>query len=252
VADNSLTVLRRVEPCMGTVFSLDVRAPAIEDAPVDDVLAWLHQVDATFSTYRADSEISQIRRGDLDPADASPQVTEILRRCAELERETDGYFSAYADGRLDPSGLVKGWAIEEASDRLRSAGAVNHNLNGGGDVQCAGAAAPGRPWRIGVVDPSDPARLLAVVAGEDLAVATSGTAERGAHVLDPHTRAPVTALASVTVAGRHLATADAYATAAFAMGEAAPGWLAGLSEYRSFVVRTDGSTWASPGFAADA
>lgn len=236
---------------MGTVFSLDVRAPAIEDSLVDDVLSWLHQVDATFSTYRADSEISRIRRGELAVADAAPQVAEILRRCEELERETDGYFSAYADGQLDPSGLVKGWAIEGASDRLRAAGAVNHNLNGGGDVQCAGSAAPRRPWRIGVIDPSDPARVLAVVAGDDLAVATSGTAERGAHVLDPHTHAPVTALASVTVAGRHLATADAFATAAFAMGEAAPDWLAGLSEYRSFVVRTDGSTWASPGFAGD-
>jgi thiamine biosynthesis lipoprotein len=249
VADDSLTVLRRVEPCMGTVFSLDVRAPAVDDSAIDDVLAWLHRVESTFSTYRTDSEISRIGRGELAVADASPQVAEILRRCEELERETDGYFSAYPDGRLDPSGLVKGWAIERASDRLRAAGAANHSLNGGGDVQCAGSAAPGRPWRIGVIDPSEPGRVLAVVAGDDLAVATSGTAERGAHVLDPHTHAPVTALASVTVAGRHLGTADAYATAAFAMGGAAPDWLAGLRDYRSFVVFPDGGTWASPGFA---
>jgi thiamine biosynthesis lipoprotein len=176
-------------------------------------------------------------------------VREILRRCDELEARTQGYFSAYAADSLDPSGLVKGWAIEQASRMLVEAGAANHSVNGGGDVQCAGSAAPGRPWRIGVVDPADRTRILAVVAGTDLAVATSGTAERGGHVFDPHTRRPAHALASVTVSGRHLETADAYATAAFAMGENATQWLADLPDYRSFVVRSDGSTWASPGFS---
>lgn len=249
-ANAAATVLRHVEQCMGTVFSLDVRAPGIDKAALDDTLAWLHWVDATFSTYQPDSEVCRLGCGELELADASPEVGEILRRCTELEDETGGYFSAYAGGELDPSGLVKGWAIEQASARLVAAGAINHTLNGGGDVQCAGSAAPGQPWRIGVADPFDPARVLAVLAGDDLAVATSGTAERGAHVLDPHTRTPASALASVTVAGRHLGTADAFATAAFAMGAAGPDWLAGLSDYRSFVVRSDGSTWASPGFLA--
>jgi thiamine biosynthesis lipoprotein len=242
---------RVVEECMGTVVSFDIRAPFVEPAVVADVIGWLHWVDATFSTYRTDSEISRIGRGELTPAGAAPEVRLILDRCAELSEQTDGYFSAFPAGSLDPSGLVKGWAIEQASDRLLAAGAVNHSVNGGGDVQCAGEAAPGRPWRIGVADPADRSRILAVVAGRDLAVATSGSAERGAHLLDPHTGAPPTGLASVTVAGSRLATADAYATAAYAMGPAAPAWLARLAGYRSFVVRADGSTWASPGFAAD-
>lgn len=242
---------RVVDECMGTVFSFDIREPGVAPDVVAEVIAWLHWVDATFSTYRAESEISRIGRGEITTAQAVPEVRLILDRCARLRDETGGYFSAYPAGTLDPSGLVKGWAIEQASDRLRAAGAANHSLNGGGDVQCAGEAAPGRAWRIGIADPADRKQILAVVAGTDLAVATSGSAERGAHVFDPHTGRPATGLVSVTVAGSRLATADAYATAAFAMGHAAPDWLSGLGEYRSFVVYTDGRTWASQGFAAE-
>ncbi len=243
------TVLRRVEECMGTVFTFDIRPPAVAEEAVEAAVRWLHWVDAMFSTYREDSEISRIARGELELIDASDEVRGVLARCDELEKQTQGYFSAYAGASLDPSGLVKGWAIERASRLLTEAGAANHSVNGGGDVQCAGSADPGQPWRIGIVDPAERTRVIAVVAGDDLAVATSGTAERGAHVYDPHTRQPVTVLGSVTVSGPRVSTADAYATAAFAMGDSATQWLADLSGYRSFVVRADGSTWASPGFA---
>ena len=141
---------------MGTVFSLDVRAPGVDPAAVDEAIRWLHWVDATFSTYRADSDISRIARGELDQADAAPEVGTILRRCDELEGRTQGYFSAYAGESLDPSGLVKGWAIERAGAMARRPRRGQPaSLNGGGDVQCAGSAGPDQPWRIGIVDPAD-------------------------------------------------------------------------------------------------
>lgn len=234
---------RRVEHCMGTVFSLDVRAPLVDPAVIDDVVAWLHDVDDTFSTYRAESQISRLARGDISPLDCSPEVRTILDRCAELVHETDGYFSAYASGTLDPSGLVKGWAIERASDMLRDAGALNHCVNGGGDVQCAGEAAPGQAWRVGIAHPLRHGQLAGVVVGNDISVATSGSAERGGHVLDPHSGEANRALASLTVVGRRLATTDAYATAAYAMGNAARGWLESLDDYWGFAVTADGDTW---------
>ncbi len=121
-------------------------------------------------------------------AQCSAQVVAILERCAALEAETDGYFSAYAGGCLDPSGLVKGWAIEAASDLLVAAGSTSHCVNGGGDVQCVGDSAPGVPWRVGIAHPLRAGELATVVTGTDIAVATSGPAERGPHVLDPHQR----------------------------------------------------------------
>jgi thiamine biosynthesis lipoprotein len=230
---------------MGTVFSIDVRAPGVHPEAVREVVRWLHWVDATFSTYRADSEISRLRQGTLTLGDCAPEVGEVLRRCAELAEETDGYFDCRYAGVLDPTGYVKGWAIERASDLLAAAGSVNHCVNGGGDVQCVGAAAPGRPWRIGIADPLHPGRLLGSVEGERLAVATSGTAERGRHIVDPHGGRAVDRYASVTVSGTHLAEVDAYATAAFAMGERAAGWLRGRA-LSALLVDADGTTSSTP------
>ena len=104
---------------------------------------------------------------------------------------------------------------------LSAAGSRNHCVNGGGDVQCVGEAAPDRPWRVGIADPLRSGALCDTVAGSGrFAVATSGTSERGEHVIDPHTGRSPHGLASVTVVGTDLAVADAYATAAFAMGPA--------------------------------
>jgi thiamine biosynthesis lipoprotein len=240
---------RHVEHCMGTVFSFDIRSPGVDRPALDQVVAWLHWVDRTFSTYRDDSDISRLGRGELDILDCAPEVADVLRRCAALNQETDGYFDCHAGGRLDPSGYVKGWAIERASDMLIAAGSVNHCVNGGGDVQCCGSAAADRPWGVGIADPLRPRATIATVTGPDLAVATSGIAERGRHIVDPHTGARPAVLASVTVYGRRLADVDAYATAAFAMGERAAGWLT-RKALSALLVRADGRLVRVP--AADA
>lgn len=231
--------VRHVEHCMGTVFSIDVRAPGVDGATLQRVVDWLHWVDATFSTYRPESQVCRLDRGELTIDGCAPEVRAVLRRCAELAEETGGYFDCRAGGRLDPSGYVKGWAVERASDLLAEAGAANHCVNGGGDVQCRGSAAPDRPWGVGITDPNNPGRLLATVRGHELAVATSGSAERGLHVLDPHTGERPDALVSVTVVGRRIADVDAYATAAMAMGERAAEWLAARSA-SAVLVRRDG------------
>ena len=240
--------LRRVVECMGTVFSFDVRQPLVDEAVLDEAEALLRRIDATYSTYRADSEISELARGARSRAGCSPEVREVLARCEQLSRDTDGYFSMWAGGALDPSGLVKGWAIERASDLLAAAGSTNHCVNGGGDVQCRGDAAPGQPWRIGIAHPLRRGELAAVVLSSGLAVATSGTAERGAHVLDPHTGTPPGGLASVTVVGSRLSDVDAYATAAFARGRGARAWLESRDGYHGFGVDEDGTSWHTSGW----
>lgn len=243
--------LRRVEQIMGTGVSLDLADPLplpTLDRLADEVFDWLREVDARFSTYRHDSEISRFGRGDLSLDDASPDLRHVLERCADLWRDTVGYFDSYATGQLDPSGYVKGWAVQVASDRLLAAGAANHCLNAGGDVRVRGQSAAGRPWRIGVRDPWDATAVCWVITGTDLAVATSGVYERGPHVIDPYRGRPAEGLRSVTVAGPDLGTADAYATAALAMGKTGAEWLAGFSpEYECAVVTDDERYLSSAG-----
>jgi len=220
-----LTPAVHVEHCMGTVFTIDLRDPGLWDDAISAVVAWLHRVDAVFSIYRDDSDISRIRRGELRVEDADPHVAEVLDLCTVLQAETGGYFTAFWDGHLDPTGLVKGWAIEHASEFLHASGCHNHAVNGGGDMQLAGEVAPGEPWRVGISDPQDAPRLLTIVQGRDFAIATSGVAERGTHIINPLTATPARDLASVTVIGRALTRVDTYATAAFAMGGNALQWL---------------------------
>ena len=216
---------RVVEECMGTVFSFDIRPPGVPEAALVDVIAWLHEMDATFSTYRPDSWVNRLDRGEVDLGECPDVVREVLRACEELRIETDGAFDHYASGRLDPSGYVKGWAIQQASDRLEAAGSTNHCINGGGDVQCVGGPSADRDWRVGIVDPLRGDRTIATATGRRMAVATSGTAERGLHIVDPRTGLPVDDWASVTVIGTEIVRADACATAAAGVGSKAQRWL---------------------------
>jgi len=230
---------------MGTtvMLELDGVPPSLARVLADETFAYLRGIDEQFSTYRPSSEVCSLSGAP------SPRLSLVLDRCSTLWTLTDGYFDAYATGRLDPSGFVKGWAVQVASDRLVEAGAVNHCLNAGGDLIVRGLRA-GRPWRVGVRHPNAAEQVCCVVSGTDLAVATSGVYERGHHVIDPFTGTPARGLRSVTVTGPDLGDADAYATAAVAMGAAGLEWLATLSGYESAVVTDDSRFLCSPGFPA--
>jgi thiamine biosynthesis lipoprotein len=245
--------LRRVAHVMGMPVVVDVRDRSVDGTAVERVFEWLRIVDATFSTYRDDSEISLINRGELALSEAHEDVRSVLARCEELRAETKGYFDVRAAAdELDPSGLVKGWSVDRAAAILDEAGIRNYAVNAGGDIRLRGAALPQPRWRVGIQHPLRPDRLAAVVESNELAVATSGEYARGAHVLDPHTRRPPSGVLSVTVAGPELGTADAYATAAFAMGaDLVPHWTARLPlGYEALTILADETVLTTPGFPA--
>jgi thiamine biosynthesis lipoprotein len=237
-----------VEHIMGTTVSIAVCTEDAElaspqmDQAVEEAFATLRRADALFSPFRPDSQISRLRDGRVSLEHCDPDMGEVLTLCEDLRRSTGGYFNVYAagPGRLDPCGVVKGWATERASQGLCAAGARAHYINAGGDVCLRGQPARDRLWRVGIADPHRAGNLLATVHGGDLAVATSGTAERGAHVLDPHRGIPALELAGVTVVGPSLALADAYATAAVAMGARALPWLTELDGYEALLIDADG------------
>lgn len=239
---------RRTAAVMGTVAVVDIADP-LPHARLEElttrVFGWLHEVDRRFSTFRQDSEVNRLDRGELLLAECSRDLRRVLARCGELSRVTAGYFDMYATGRLDPSGYVKGWSVQIASQLLTDAGAPNHCVEAGGDIQSRGRPAPGADWQIGVRHPWEPDKLSWILHGTDLAVATSGTYERGRHVIDARSGAPALGLCSVTVVGHDLATADAYATASLAMGEAGLDWLAELDDHTAAAVTDDGRAFRS-------
>jgi FAD:protein FMN transferase len=229
--------MHRVEQVMGMPVVVEVRD---DGAPFDEVFEWFRWVDRTFSTYKPDSEISRVARGS---SPVSPEVREILERCDELRVQTNGYFDAYAGGTLDPSGLVKGWAVDRAADLLDAAGVREYVVNAGGDMRLRGT------WRVGIQHPRERRAVAAVVEATDLALATSGEYARGRHVLDPHTGAPPLGVLSATISGPDLATADAYATAALAMGGSiAPHWVARLRGYGALLILEDERMLSTPSF----
>lgn len=242
--------VRHVEHLMGMPISLALRGRHADDEAGRDawacLLAELRHVDELFSTYRPDSVISRLGRGELTLADAGAEVREVLALARQAERASDGAFSAYRPGPdgtllLDPSGVVKGWAVERAAAALRTLDDTDFCVSAGGDM-LARALDPDRPWRIGIEDPHDTRRILATVPLRDGAVATSGTAHRGTHIVDARTgRAPV-GVASVTVITRSLTWADIDATAAYALGPDAATWLGHRVGRTGLVVRSDGST----------
>ena len=254
VAAPTLPGVRRVEHIMGLPIVVDVRDDGEADEALAELFDWLRWVDATFSTYKDDSEISRINRGELRREDAHPHIRHVLERCEELRDETDGYFDMRTpDGFIDPSGLVKGWAVDRAAAILDDAGLHNYAVNAGGDMRVRGRAVPELAWSVGIQHPLDAQQVAAVIeSAAQLAIATSGAYARGEHVWDPHTGRPPTGILSVTIVGRELATADAYATAAFAMGaELAPHWTARLEGYEAMTILADETVFKTGGFPDD-
>lgn len=227
---------------MGTMISIDVRPPYVPVPTLDDAVAWFHEVDRRFSLFRADSEMSRVSDGSLALESASRDVRAMVTLASSLRERTDGYFDAWGhrdDGRLDPTGVVKGWSVDEALATLRLAGARNVQIGAGGDLVAAGEPEPGRRWRIGIRHPDRPDRVAAVLAVSNLAVATSAAYERGGHIRDPLTRRPASGLRSLTVVGPALALADAFATAAFAMGRRGIAWVARQEGYGALGITDD-------------
>lgn len=247
-----MTGLRRVDGLMGTMIAVHLA----DDLPratlvtlVEDFYDWMHEVEARFSPFREDSEVCRLGRGELTPEEGSRYLREVLADCSDAWGVSDGYFDVYATGRFNPSGYVKGWSAEVASARLAAAGSVNHLINAGGDIRVRGCPEPGKLWHVPIRHPWRHDGAFLMVAVTDAAVATSGTYERGFHVVNPRTGEPAEALRSVTVIGPHLGRADAYATAAVAMGTPGLDWLVRLEEsgYSSAVVTEDGQGFCSKG-----
>jgi FAD:protein FMN transferase len=243
--------MRQTVEVMGTVVSFDIRPGRVSRDEVHLALAGaragLHRADAVFSTWKPNSPLSRLRRGEIGLEDAPPDVAVVLELCAAARLGSEGWFDPWAmSGGIDPTGLVKGWAARNALRRIEATGVAGAMVNAGGDIALAGAPEVARSWQIGIRDPWDATRVIAVLEAE-AAVATSGAYERGDHVLNPRTGRPSSPIASATVTGPDLALADAFATGLLAAGEPGLDWVGRIEGYDGLIVRRDGSMVGTSG-----
>lgn len=221
---------------MGMPITIEVVDVAITQDDIDKVFAYFVSVDESFSTYKATSEISKINRGELSATAYSENMKTILALSAQTKKDTDGYFDIQHNGLYDPSGIVKGWAIQNAADMLKAWGFRNFYIDAGGDVQVAGRK-DGNLWRIGIRNPFNRYENVKVLALTERGVATSGTAIRGQHIYNPHNRnTSLLDVVSITVIGPNIYEADRFATAAFAMGKKGIQFIENLAGFEGYMI----------------
>jgi len=247
-------ILHHDELVMGTVVTFDLYDDDEASSGLEPILLEaiqvLHEADHVFSTYQADSPISRLRRGDIELEQCPTLIYDVLALCERAKVITHGWFDPWSlPGGVDPTGYVKGWAAQRSLDVLKRSGVRGALVNAAGDTASFGGPYPGAPFRIGIVDPQQTQALACVVESPG-AVATSGTYERGGHLIDPHTGRPASRAASATVTGPDLGLADALATALAVGGRELLPLVEGLDGFEGLIIDFDGDFAMTTGFRA--
>lgn len=241
--------MKQTRIMMGMPITVEVVDHSATQQAIDDCFLYFQWVDDTFSTYKEDSEISRINQKRMTLAEASQPMRAIFALAEATKLDTDGYFDIYRNGRYDPSGLVKGWAIFNAASMLAQRGYWNYYVEAGGDIQAAGHNAWGQPWRVGIRNPFNMHEIVKVVAIADGGIATSGTYIRGQHIYNPKTPGELqTDVLSLTVVGSNIYDADRLATAAFAMGSEGVFFIEKLDGFEAYQINSAGVATFTSGF----
>jgi thiamine biosynthesis lipoprotein len=233
-----------IEDVWNTVVTIECE---LESISYKEAIDFLHQVDQLFSTFKENSQVSKLRRDEIAIEQAHPLVQQVWQACLEIKQVTDGAFDPWAvPGGFDPSGYVKGWAADQISDQLIKLGAKHIQVNAGGDISVRGGKDGNTPWKLAVAHPNlkgEISKLYSITTG---AIATSGSAERGDHIIDPQSKTIAVGARSATVIGPDAGISDALATALVVSGRDGASWFAKdeLLEYSCWVVdRHTDTTW---------
>lgn len=244
--------VKETRSIMGMPITVDVADTSATTGTLAQVFAYFTSVDERFSTYKKTSEISRINRGELKESAYSGDMKEVFALSEKTKKETAGYFDIRnPQGVLDPSGLVKGWAIFNAAQLLKSHGFKDFYIDAGGDVQAEGRNENGTPWRIGIRDPfnTEDVGIVKIVYLTDCGIATSGNYFRGQHIYNPHEGAePINDIVSLSVIGPNVYEADRFATAAFAMGRDGISFIERLPGFEGYAIDREGIATMTSGF----
>ncbi len=234
---------------MGMPIEIEIIGSNVQ-LTLEKAFTYLVTVDVRFSTYKEDSEISHINRGEIEHNAVSTDMREVFALAEKTKKETNGYFDIHnPDGRLDPSGIVKGWAIRNTAALIREAGYINFMVNAGGDIATGGKNAEGKEWSVGIRNPFNINEIVKVVYPRGKGIATSGSYIRGSHIYNP--RAPEETLVdivSITVIGPDVLEADRFATAVFAMGKDGISFVESLPGFEGYAIDKNGIATMTSGF----
>ncbi len=232
---------------MGTGVSIDI--PGAKEVIFEKVFARLREIDSQFSTYKPESEVSRYGRGEIAEPNVSRDLKAIIKACKAAEQATQGFFSAWATGSFDPSGYVKGWAINEAAKIIKKGGYNTFCIAIGGDILAASDS--DKVWKIGIQNPQNRGAILAGVAVKNMAIATSGNYERGLHIVSPKTGKPADSILSISVVGPDIINADVLATTAFVQGKFGLNFVGGQARgYEAYAVDKTGKISMTAGMQA--
>ncbi len=217
---------------------------------IDEVFAYFAAVEARFSVFKPESEISAVNQGRLKLSDVSAPMQEVLAIAARTKGETRGYFEIRRpDGSLNPSGVVKGWAIRNAANLIGAAGVRNFYVDAGGDIQAGGVNAAGEDWKVGIRNPFNEREIVKAIRPRGRGVATSGSYVRGQHIYDPYRPGQrLEDIVSLTVVGADVLEADRFATAAFAMGRAGVRFIEERRDLEGYAIDAAGVATKTSGF----
>lgn len=217
---------------------------------IDKIFSYFTYIDDTFSTFKDTSEITKINKGEIHTHEYSKDMKTVLALCEKTKHETNGYFDIKRAHVLDPSGLVKGWAIYNAARMLHDMGFAHYYVDAGGDIQTSGYNAKGNSWNIGIRNPFNRREIIKTLAVKDKGVATSGTYIRGQHIYNPYRQTEaITDIVSLTVIGPNIYEADRFATAAFAMGEKGIMFIEHLPGFDGYIINQKGTATYTSGFS---
>jgi len=226
---------------MGMPITIEVAESKATESDVASIFDYFASVDRMFSPYKKESEISRLNAGEITKKQISTDVRQILQLADDTKKETHGYFNIENNGKIDPSGIVKGWAIFNAASLLKEHGFQNFYVDAGGDIQVSGKNEKGTDWTIGIRNPFNRDEIVKVVRLVNKGVATSGLYIRGQHIYNPHKPTmPITDIASMTVIGPNVYDADRFATAAFAMGVKGIQFIEKLPGYDGYMIDPNG------------
>ncbi len=241
-------MIEQTEVIMGMPVTIKIPKTINAEMTCAEVFAYFRAVDDRFSTYKKESEISRVNAG-LDEAKWSDEMKLVLQLCEQTKQATNGYFDIIKDGQRDPSGLVKGWAIQNAANLLLLRGVTDFYVEAGGDIQTHGHNKQGEPWRIGIRNPFKRGEIIKTIHVSNHGIATSGTYIRGQHVYNPRrSNHPPEDVVSLTVIGPTIYDADRFATAAFAMGRNGINFIDKLPDLEGYLVDNRGIATFTHGF----
>lgn len=233
--------MKRTRLLMGMPITIEVAESKAAESDVANIFDYFASVDRVFSPYRKDSEISRLNAREITKMQVSADVRQILQLADDTKKESRGYFNIEHNGKIDPSGIVKGWAIFNAASLLKEHGFSNFYIDAGGDIQVFGKNEKGTDWTVGIRNPFNRDEIVKVVHVTNKGIATSGLYIRGQHIYNPHQPdSPITDISSMTVIGPNIYDADRFATAAFAMGVKGIQFIEKLPGYDGYMIDAKG------------